>query len=72
MFLKLLILLIIFQGCGRIDAPMPNETNKTYTISKYNKGVYVGGWESNTAVYLKFEDQFIKILGDFTIKENEK
>lgn len=31
--------LIILNGCGRIDTPMPNETNKTYTISKYNKGV---------------------------------
>ena len=62
--------LIVLNGCGRIDTPMPDETNKTYTINKYNKGVYVGGWESETKVYLKFEDKFIEVIGDYTIKEN--
>ena len=62
--------LILINGCGRINTPMPEQTNKTYTISKYNKGVYVGGWESQTKVYLKFEDKFIEVIGDYTIKEN--
>ena len=61
---------IVLNGCGRVDTPMPDETDKTYIISKYNKGVYVGGWESKSKVYLKFEDKFIQVIGDFTIKEN--
>ena len=64
------ILLIWLNCCGRIDTPMPDETNKTYTINKYNNGVLVGGWKSKTKVYLKFEDKFIEVLGDYTIQEN--
>ena len=61
---------LLINGCGRLHTQMPGESNKTYTISRYHNGMYVGGWHSKTKVYLKFEDQFIEVIGDYTIKEN--
>ena len=63
--------LIVLNGCGRMDTAIPDEPNKTYTITKYINGLRVGGWESQTKVYLKFEDKFIEVIGDYTIKENQ-
>lgn len=65
------LLFIVINACGRINTPMPDETNTTYTINKYNNGVLVGGWKSQTKVYLKFEDKYIEVIGDYTIKENK-
>lgn len=64
------ILVLALVACGRLDSPMAEKTETTYTINKYSNGVKVGGWVSETKVYLKFEDKFIQVLGDFTIKEN--
>ncbi|NBT51695.1 MAG: hypothetical protein EBT12_09115, partial [Marivivens sp.] len=61
---------LLINGCGRLQTKMPAESNKTYTISRYHNGMYVGGWHSDTKVYLKFEDKFIEVIGDYTIKEN--
>jgi len=62
---------LLLNGCGRLDTHMPEESEKSYTISRYHNGVYVGGWDSTTKVYLKFEDKFIEVVGDLTIKENK-
>jgi len=64
------ILILALIGCGRLDTPELEKTETTYSINKYNNGVIVGGWVSKTKVYLKFEDKFIEVLGDYTIKEN--
>lgn len=69
--MKVIFILVLFlNGCGRLDTPVTEKTETTYTINKYSNGVKVGGWVSETKVYLKFEDKFIEVLGDFTIKEN--
>lgn len=68
--MKILLVLLLLMGCGRLDTPIPQETDKSYTITKYKNGVYVGSWTSHSEVYLKFENQFIQVLGDYTIKEN--
>jgi len=64
------ILVLALAACGRLDTPELEKTETTYSINKYNNGIKVGGWVSETKVYLKFEDKFIEVLGDFTIKEN--
>ena len=64
-----LLVLLFLMGCGRLDTPTPQETRKSYKITKYTNGVYVGSWTSQSEVFLKFEDQFIQVLGDYTIKE---
>jgi hypothetical protein len=69
--IAILLIGILINGCGRLDTHMPVESEKSYTISRYHNGVYVGGWDSTTKVYLKFEDKFIEVVGDFTIKENK-
>jgi hypothetical protein len=66
-----LMIALLLNGCGRLDTHIPRESEKSYTISRYNNGVYVGGWNSTTKVYLKFEDKFIAVVGDLTIKENK-
>jgi len=69
--MKVIFILVLFIiGCGRLDTTAPEKTETTYSINKYSNGVKVGGWVSKTKVYLKFEDKFIEVLGDFTIKEN--
>jgi uncharacterized protein YceK len=64
-----LMIALLLNGCGRLDTHIPRETRKSYTITKYKNGVYVGSWTSQSEVYLKFEDKFIQVIGDYTIKE---
>ena len=68
--IKLIILIpILCISCGRLDQYVEESESKHYTISKYINGVYVGGWESTTKVYLKFENKFIEVEGDYRIEE---
>jgi len=66
----ILIVALILTGCGKLHTPELTDNKTTYTINKYNNGIYIGGWVSTTKVYLKFEDKFIEVLGDYTIEEN--
>ena len=69
--IAILLIAVLINGCGRLNTHMPEKSEKSYTISRYHNGVYVGGWDSTTKVYLKFEDKFIEVVGDLTIKENK-
>lgn len=69
--IAILLIGILINGCGRLDTHIPEESEKSYTISRYHNGGYVGGWTSKTKVYLKFEDKFIEVVGDLTIRENK-
>jgi hypothetical protein len=68
--IKLIIVLIpiLCISCGRLDQYVEESNDKQYTISKYVNGLYVGGWDSTTTVYLKFENKFIEAEGEFKIE----
>ena len=68
----ILIFALILTGCGKLHTPVPTDNQTTYTIHKYNNGIYIGGWVSTTQVYLTPEDKYIEGVGDYTIKKNEK